>query len=169
MNRYIGIALMATALSVHTQLAGCAQTSEQSQPVTSQLQPAMPATVDTNLRGPIGSQPAVQSPATLPFTSSSPYSYSEPSDTVSNNAEVQPVVTSPLPVASPSPVPSSSKVAPAQSKNMKTKHHGFSPFGAVFGIQDRAFKSSLGLTDRTAKAGLGVTGKTTKEVFKAVF
>ncbi len=163
MNRYIGIALMTSALAVQTQLQGCAQSTDEIQAQMPQLQPAMSATADTNLRGPIGSQSTAQSSTPRPFTTSSPYSYSEPSEAASHISDA------PSAVMAPSPVPNTSKTPSAPSKNTKKKHHGFSPVGAVFGVQDRAFKSSLGLTDRTAKAGLGVTGKTTKEVLKAIF
>lgn len=163
MNRYIGIALITGTLAVQTQLQGFAQSTDQVQTQMPQLQPAMSATLDSNLRGPIGGRPTAPSSSPLPFTTSSPYSYSEPTDAKSSNIEAQPAVASPLPVTS------TSNVASAPSKNTKQKGHGFSPVGAIFGIQDRAFKSSLGLTDRTAKAGLGVTGKTTKEVLKALF
>lgn len=169
MNRYIGIAVITGTLAVQTQLQGFAQSTDQVQTQIPQLQPAMSATLDSNLRGPIGGRPAASSSSPLPFTTSSPYSYSEPTEATSSNIKAQPAVDSPVPVTSPLPVTSTSSVASVPSKNTKHKGHGFSPVGAIFGMQDRAFKSSLGLTDRTAKAGLGVTGKTTKEVLKAIF
>lgn len=165
MNRYFGIAILASALAAQVQLRACAQSVELSQSQMSQLQPAMSPAADTSLRGPIGGQSEAQPSSPQPFTASSPYSYSAPAESTnsSSSAEVSPSFTAPSPVMSPSDVPST------LSKNAKPKKHGFSPFGVVFGMQDRAFKSSLGLTDRTAKASLGVTGKTTKEVFKAIF
>ena len=173
MNRYMGVALMASVLAAQMQLESCAQSQDQVQPQVSQLQPAMTATAETNLRGPIGSPQAAQ-----PFSTSSSYSYSEPNTEAASSS-----VESPLPAPVSAPVPSPELASPqapkavatpssqpsTPTKSTKQKRHGFSPVGAVFGMQDRAFKSSLGLTDRTAKAGLGVTGKTTKELLKAIF
>lgn len=163
MNRYIGIAMMTIALSVQMQLQVCAQSTDQAQSQMPPLQPAMSAAFDTNLRGPIVGRPTAPPSSPLPFTTSSPYSYSEPTEAASNGIESQSTATVSSPVTSPSGVVST------PSKNTKQKGHGFSPVGALFGMQDRAVKSSLGLTDRAAKASFGVTGKTTKEVLKAIF
>lgn len=163
MNRYIGLALLASALGMQMQLRCCAQSADQGQTQMPQLQPAMSATVDTTLRGPIGSQSTAPSPSPQTFTTSSPYSYSEPTDAASTGVEVQPTV------AAPSTVTSQTNSVSTQAQSTKPKGHGFSPVGALFAMQDRAVKSSFGLTDRTAKTGLGVTGKTAKEVLKIVF
>ncbi|HEY9731356.1 MAG TPA: hypothetical protein V6C89_05555 [Drouetiella sp.] len=161
MNKLIGAMLMASAWLA--QMQAYAQSADQMVSQAPQLQPAMPAQLDANLRGAIGGQTTAQSSAPMPFTSTSPYSYSEPTGT-GNDPQVQPVLSAP--VSGPGTV--QSPTSPV-SKRQKQKKHGFSPVGAIFGVQDRAVKSSLGLTDRTAKAGLGITGKTTKEIFKAVF
>lgn len=165
MNRYIGAALLASALGMQMQLRCCAQTTDQVQAQVRQLQPAMSAKLDTNLRGPIGSQSNAPSPSpsAQAFTTSSPYSYSEPKDAARTSIEAPPVVTA------PSTVTGQMNSSSIPSQKNKHKGHGFSPVGALLGVQDRAVKSSLGLTDRTAKAGLGVTGKTAKEVLKVIF
>lgn len=182
MNKFIGTAMLATGLLVQMQLR--AQSEDLAVTQSPQLQPAIPATRDPGLRGQIGGQTTAQSP--MPFTTTSPYSYSEPAGT---NYEVRPAVTnsSPLPTSLPSPSASiplnsgnSSAATSSKTSSRMQKKHGFSPVGAVFGVPDRAVKSSLGLTDRTAKTSLGltdrtaktslgITGKTTKELFKAIF
>lgn len=166
MNKYIGAALMATALLAQLQMQVCAQSSDQLGAQASQLQPVMPAPLDANLRGAIGGQTTAQSAAPLPFTSTSPYSYREPAgSSYGYDPQPQPTLSAPVPSAGAAQTPAAQSI----NKKQKQKKHGFSPVGAVFGVQDRAVKSSLGLTDRTAKTGLGITGKTTKEIFKAIF
>jgi len=162
MNKHISISLMTTFLLAQVQIEVCAQSTDRVESQTPPLQPAMSATFDSNLRGPISGQSTAQSSSQLPFTTSSPYSYTEPVNAANSSNGIQPALPAQLPVTGPSTAAS----APPSSKQ---KRHGFSPAGAVLGVPDRAVKSSLGLTDRTAKFGLGVTGKTTKEFFKAIF
>ncbi|HEY9678838.1 MAG TPA: hypothetical protein V6C76_12580 [Drouetiella sp.] len=201
MKKHIGTAFAAIACVALMQTQASAQSADQLQPQSPQLQPEIPATPDGALRGPVsaqGSQPA-------PFSSSSSYSYRDAGNPAVGGFDPAASMQQPgnplgaqmgAPMGAPMGGPMGSAMgAPMQggdqpggmapfsskphkgfkssktpkSQKMSNHKHGFSPVGAVFGLPDRAVKSSLGLTDRTAKAGLGVTGKSTKEVFKAVF
>ncbi len=161
MSKYIGIALATAVIVVQAQLQAGAQSPnfDASQPVPV-LQPQSPATDD--LRGPIDNHPVAPASYAAPFTNTSPYSYTEPSGTPPG---AQTSVTVPAPASAG--VPSFSEPPSAGAK--KQKKHGTSAVGAVFGVQDRAVKSSVGLTDRAAKTSLGFSGKAVKEVFKTIF
>lgn len=171
MNKYIGIALTTGILLAQLLSQAGAQSAD-------------PSASALDLKGQIGGQTTAQS-SPLPFTATSPYSYSEPAGN-GFAPQSQPPATAPIQSnsASQAPVPGSSKAArsskTSKSSSKSQSKHGFSPVGAVLGVPDRAVKSSLGLTDRTAKTGLGltdrtaktglgITGKTTKEIFKAIF
>jgi hypothetical protein len=163
MSKYIGIALATAVIVVQAQLQAGAQSPnfDASQPVPV-LQPQSPA--NDGLRGPIDNRPVAPTSYPAPFSNTSSYSYTEPSGTPPG---AQTSVTVPFPAPASTGVPSFSEPPSAGAK--KQKKHGTSPVGAVFGVQDRAVKSSVGLTDRAAKASLGVSGKAVKEVFKTIF